>query len=164
MPRGQPGTPIDLRESRLLSEYLALKYPGARVVLQPRLGAVPAHLQDAGLSSSELRMLGVWRRYPDAVILEPNLVTVVEACLKPDPGKISIIELYASLFPQTVEFEQFRSLPVSMLLVWAVPDEAVAAMARQRGIRVDIFQPTWVLDWLETLYARHRRAATVAVA
>jgi hypothetical protein len=108
-------------------------------------------------------MLGIWRRYPDAVVLDSHLVTIVEACLKPDPGKISLIELYRDLFPKTPEMEEFRLLPIDMLLVWAVPDEALATMARAHGIKVEVFQPQWVIDWLDTLAFRKRRAATVAV-
>lgn len=163
MPRGKAGTPVTLRESRLIAEYLAAKHPNARVILQPRLGAVAPQGAPPNASASELRMLGVWRRYPDAVVIYPTRVIIIEAALKPDPGKLALLELYARLFPLTTEFEEYRHLPVDTLLVWAIEDAVISQMARERGIRVDVFQPPWVVEWLDSLRWRDRRApATTA--
>lgn len=163
MPRGQPGTPVTLRESQLLSEYLAFAYPGKRVILQPRLGQPGPQTNGVELSAAELRFIGVWRRYPDAVVLLPDRVVIVECSLKPDPGKISMVDLYARLFPMTPEFDEYRSYPIERLLVWGVPDGATEALAREGGIRVVVYQPAWVLDWLNGLRARDKRTAQVAV-
>jgi hypothetical protein len=161
VPRGKPGVGVELRESRLLSEYLADRYKGQRIILQPRLGAIAPHLDGVELSAGELRSLGVWRRYPDAVVLMPGRAVIIEASLKPDPGKISLIELYARLFPLTPEFGEYASLPTEKLLVFGVHDHILEAMARDHGVRVEVYQPQWILDWLESLRPRDRRPATM---
>lgn len=157
MPQGGPGVPHTPRESRLLSEFLAAHYPRARIQLQPRLGQVKPELGGEIMTWSELRMLGVWRRYPDAILLLHNRVIVIEASLKPNPGKISLLQLYGRLFPQTEEFRPFWNFPVELLLVWAMPDVATEALARASGVRVAVYQPPWVLEWLQTLRFRDRR-------
>lgn len=161
MPRGKPGAPVVLRETEYLAEYLSTKYPRAKVVFQPRLGAYNPDQVAAGLTAGELRMLGVWRRYPDAAVFLSDRVVLIEASLKPDPGKISILNLYARLFPLTPEMDQYRSLPVEKLLVWALHDHAAEALARESGIRVEVYQPQWVLDWLDSMRPRDRRAPQI---
>jgi hypothetical protein len=163
MPRGKPDTPVEPRESRLLSEYLAAKWPGKRIIFQPRLGLQIPQNGDTPLTYAELRLAGVWRRYPDAVILLPDRAIIVECSVKPDPGKISILELYGELFPKTPEMEEFAKLPVELLLVWGIPDTACQVLATRKGIRVEVYQPQWVLDWLDTLRPRDKRAAVLPV-
>ena len=164
MPRGQPGVPTVLRETRLLSEYLTSHFKGQRVIMQPRLGQPGPQNNGRDMTSAELKFIGVWRRYPDAIVLQKDRAIIIEASLKPDPGKISMVLLYARLFPQTVEFEEFARLPVTCLLVWGIPDGATEALARESGVAVDVFQPQWVTDWLTTLRVRDRRPPQVAIA
>lgn len=161
MPRGKPGVEVTLSEHRLLAEWLAEKHPTARVQLQPRLGSVLPEHQNAGLSTGELRLLGNWRRYPDALIFFASSVTIVEASVKPDPGKISLLDLYAHLFPLTPEFQGFASYPLDKLLVVGVPDAAMEVVARAHGVRMELYQPQWVRDELLKLDPRKRRAARI---
>ena len=159
MPRGQPGVPVKAPETRLLSEWIAARHPNDRVQLQPRLGAITPEMSDAGLSSAELAMLGVWRRYPDAILFYSSSVTIVECCLKPDPGKIGVLKVYRHLFPLTPEFADFKSYRIDLLVVWAVNDLAAEAVARMDGISVEVFAPPWITEYLSWLRPRDRRAA-----
>lgn len=161
MPRGKPGVPIALNETRFLSEYLAARWSGARILLQPRVGLINPEGESKNLSWAELRMLGVWRRYPDAVCITPRRVTIIEATLKPDPSKISLIQLYRELWLTTEDYVEFRSLPVDLLLVWTLPDTATEALAHRSGVAVEVWRPAWVDDWLQSLTPRARRAAKV---
>ena len=159
MPRGKPGVEIRVNETRLLSEYLAARWSAARVLIQPRLGLLQPEGESKNLTWAELRLLGVWRRYPDAVCILPRRVTIIEATLKPDPSKISLVQLYRDLWLTTEEYAEFRSRPVDLLLVWTLPDTATEALARRQGIGVEIYRPAWVDEWLLSLTPRGRRAA-----
>ena len=158
MPRGQPGVPVRNPEARLLSDYLARYYPTTRVQLQARIGGVNPQDPAGNYSSAELRALGVWRRYVDAVLFLPEKVILLEASLKTDPGKISILDLYAHLFPQTPEFAEFKGLPIQKTALWAMHDQASELIARQHNVTVVIFAPDWLQGFLDTLDTRHQRA------
>lgn len=163
MPRGKPGVPVELRESRLLAEFLATRYKGQRVSLQPRVGAIQPADGNEGLPEGEIRMLSSKRRYPDAIVLLPDRVVIIEAALRADVGKLALLDLYARLFPVTPDFLQYRNYPVEKLLVSATPDAALEALARSYGIRVEVYQPEWVSTWLASLRPRDRRAPPIIV-
>jgi hypothetical protein len=163
MPRGQPGTPVRPTETQLLSDYLAARHSTDRIQLQPRLGEVRPELQDANLTANELRALGVFRRYPDAVIFKPDRVIIIEASVKPDVGKISILDLYAHLFRLTPEFAEFKEYPITKRCVWGMEDQAAGLIARQHGCEVHIFTPDWLAEYLDTLRPRDRRAPRVGL-
>lgn len=164
MPRGQPGVEIRPTETQLLSEYLAARHSSDRFQLQPRLGMIRPELQDADLSAKELRALGVFRRYPDAVVWKDGRVIILEASLKPDVGKISILALYAYLFPQTPEFAEFKTWPITKRLVWGIDDLAASTIARQQGCEVHIFAPEWLAEYMDGMRPRDRRAPRITTA
>jgi len=161
VPRGKPGVPIRLNETRLLSEYLAARWTHARILIQPRVGLLNPEGESKNVSWAELRFMGIWRRYPDAVCITPRRVTIIETSLKPNPAKISLLELYRDLWLVTEDYAEFRSLPVDLLMVWSLPDTATEALARRHGVAVEIFRPAWVDEWLQTLLPRERRAARI---
>ena len=146
------------REMRLVAEYLAKHYAKYEAMTRVRLGSVHPDLQPGSLSDAELRAVGVWRRWADAIVIMPDRLVLIEAKIRPNPGDISQLELYEHLLPLTPELAEHKSKRIEKLLLWALPDDAVAAMARERGIRVVMFKPNWVDDYLETLYPRERRA------
>ena len=158
MPRGSPGVPIRLPETQLLSDFLAAYYPSDRVQLQARLGGVNPEDPNIQVSAAELRMLGVWRRYVDAVVFKPDRIILIEANVKPDPGKISILDVYAHLFPLTPEFAEFANLPIEKVAVWAMKDSASELIASRHGVRVVTFTPSWITDYIATLEPRKQRA------
>jgi hypothetical protein len=161
VPRGQPGVPVVLNETRLLSEYLAERFKGQRIIFQARLGVIAPANADQTYTQSELRLLGFWRRYPDAIVLLPDRVVIVEASMRPDPGKISLLDLYARLFRASPDFLEYQTFPIEKLTVWAFPDVATEAMAREHGVRVEVFQPPWVSSWMDSLQPRKARATTM---
>ena len=78
-------------------------------------------------------------RWADAVIVKDGVVYIVEAKLRPSPGAIGQLELYAQLFPSTLEFTQYKNYPIKMLLLASIPDLAIAEMASKKGIIFEIF-------------------------
>lgn len=145
------------REMQMLSEFLAKVYPNARVATRVRLGTPKSEVPTAWMSQEEKAMIGSWRRWADAVILEDDKVTIVEAAIRPDPGKISQLELYKLLWPQTPEYVAWHGLPVHLMIVYAIEDPATLYLARQKGIHCVQYQPTWLPDYLTLLMPRERR-------
>lgn len=141
-------------ETRLLAEYLVEKFPHVRTLQHVRVGPIDSYSQIPDLTEAESRMLGVWRRYVDALVFQPGHVLVVEATIFPEPGYVSRLIHYCRLFPQTPEFEEFRRFPVRGLLVAAVHDPTTAAMAEEFGVDYDEYRPPWVLDYLKTVQPR----------
>ncbi len=145
------------RERRLLAEWLARRYPHDRVQQQVRLGAITPTIGTDGLSPGELAALGVFRRYADALIFLADRLILVEASIPPHPGYISQLALYRHLLPLTPELIAFRALPVEMVYLVAIEDPVVTALARDAGIKVEVFRPAWVLDYLAERAGRRGR-------
>ena len=137
-------------ETRLLAEWLETAYPGKRNVTRARVGAIPAEISAQNLSYSELRLLGVWRRWVDAIVWDRDAIVLVEASIFPQPGAISLLELYMRLFPMTPEFRVDAGKPLKGVLVYAVADPMIARMAGERGLSVSIYTPAWVRDYVAT--------------
>lgn len=148
-------TPV---ETRLVAEFTAVRFADAVVQLRVRLGTIPGELPVEGLSDPERRLLGAWRRWADAVVIEPERVTVIEAAVMPDPGDVSQLELYLHLFPLTPEFQELRERPLRGLLVYAIDDPVIRRLAADRDFTVEIYRPAWVDDYLSQVYPRKRRA------
>jgi hypothetical protein len=145
-------------ESRLLSEFLAVRFPGLRTLQRARVGRIPAELDDQTDSPAVRAMTGVWRRWVDAIVIGNHKITIIEAGIVPDPGDVSRLEMYLDLFPRTPEFQPYALWQRTGLLVHAVADPVVEALAARRGILVHVFTPPWVRDYLTSLYPRKSRA------
>jgi len=146
------------RELRLVSEFLAKYYGEYPYRTRVRLGSIHPELSPDQLSESERRMVGVFRRWADAIVFMPDRLVLIEAAIRPSPGDISQLELYKHLLPHTPELAEHAGKPIELLLVYAIEDPLIVSLARNRGIRVQYFKPDWVDDYLRILYPRERRA------
>lgn len=146
------------RELRMISEWLAQEHPDSTYQLRVRLGKIEPRVDGAFVSDEETRMLGVFRRWADAIVYLPDRLLLVEAAIRPEPGDISKLELYERLIPNTPELEEYASLPVEKVLLYAMPDDLLLTLAREHGITVRFFRPKWVEEYLKELYPRERRA------
>lgn len=146
------------REMRLVSEFLAEHYPEYPTQTRVRVGSVHPDLKPGELSDVEQRMVGVFRRWADAIVFMPDRLILIEAAIRPSPGDISQLELYEYLLPNTPELAEHKEKPIEKVLLWAIEDPPIAAMARGRGIRVVYYHPAWVDDYLKELYPSERRA------
>lgn len=145
-------------ESRLVSEFLAARYPDKRTMQRVRVGRIPSELPITGLSPAEVRMLGVWRRWVDALVFNDGEIILIEAAVRPDPGDVSQLDLYMKLFPMTPEFLNIPYTTVRGMLVYAIPDPVIETLAAERGYTVQIYHPPWVDDYFNELAARMKRA------
>jgi hypothetical protein len=145
-------------EIRLRDEYLVRHHSGDEFRTNIRLGPVPGIPEGSGLSAAQLRSLGVFRRYADALVLKKREAIIYEFALLPEPGDISKLQLYGRLFPMTPEFAEISDYKVRTILVGALDDPVLASIARETGIEVVLFQVSWLDEYLATIEARKRRA------
>jgi hypothetical protein len=152
------------RESRLLAEYVAATWPNALVKLHCRLGPPVTNETGQFQSQEELNLLGgAFRRWADAVIVEPTRVIVLEAKMVLHPAVIGQLELYLELVPRTPELAPFLDRPAVGMIVCGQPDPATVSLATRRGYTVATFRPAWFDEWLAVLRRRERRAPTQEV-
>lgn len=143
---------------RLVSEFLAKNYGKYPTRTRVRVGSVHPELKPGELSAAEQKMVGVFRRWADAVVFMPDRLVLIEAAIRPSPGDISQLELYEHLLPLTPELAEHKDKPIEKLLLYALEDPVIVKMARERGIRVTYFHPPWIDEYLKVLYPRERRA------
>ena len=142
----------------MLSEWLAVRYADRRILQRFRVGSVHPDLAIPGLTDSEMRMVGVWRRWVDAIVIGDGELLVVEAGVVPDPGDVSQLSLYLRLLPATPELADYRKWPAHGVLLYAVDDPVTRQLAAEAGHVVEIYRPSWVDQYLEQLWPRQRRA------
>jgi len=142
----------------MVSEFLAKFYAEYPTQTRVRVGRINPRLDAADLTPEETRMLGMWRRWADAVVFMPDRLILIEAAIRPSPGDISQLELYEHLLPMTPEFAEHKGKPIEKMLVYALEDPVIVDMARQHGIKVVYFRPDWIDDYLKIIYPRERRA------
>ena len=146
------------RETRLLMDYLAATYPGRRWYTNVRVGALEPHALRPGMSEAEMRLLGGWRRYADAIVGPPPDVVVVETTIWKAVEKIGPLMEYLALVPETPELAELRSYPLRGELVSPIPDQRAADICGRVGIRFVVFKVTWLDETIAAYGRRFRRA------
>lgn len=146
------------RELRMLSEFLAENYPGDDYRTRIRLGKIQPRIEGTFLTEEERLHLGVFRRWADALVIQPDRLILIEAKIRPQPGVISQLQLYKRLVPNTPELQRFLDRPLEMLLVYAIQDALLIEMAREAGIKCIHYRPEWIDEYIAELYPRERRA------
>ncbi len=141
-----------------MSEWLTLTYPNDRVQQQVRLGAYKPHIPTVGLNQAEMRALGVFRRFADALVYRKTELHLIEASIPSHPGYVSQLQLYRRLLTMTPELADYAALPVKMIYLVAMEDPVVTAMARDAGIEVVVFTPPWIPEyWAKRERGKYRR-------
>ena len=142
----------------MVAEYVAQAYPDAQAArFNVRLGTAPIADETLQLSSDEAAGLRVWSRWADAVVELEDRVVLVEAKIRPKMGPLEALLLYRVLLPSTPDL-QLRGRKVEMRFVYAVEDPVLNMIARELGIQVEKFEPSWLRDYLSILSPRERRA------
>lgn len=128
------------REARLVNEYLLNFHPTALQWKRVRLGPVADPV--------EARMYSVIQRWADCIYLEDDVVTILEAKIRPDAGAIGQLEHYDDLFVQTPEFQQYWDKKVRLQLLTAWEDVTIKSLCDDKGIIYTFYQPAWVKEYL----------------
>lgn len=103
--------------------------------------------------------MGSWRRWADALVYPPPDWILIEAAIRPQPGKISQLELYRLLLPHTPDINIKEGEGVRLVMLYAIEDPATTFLARQKGIECVEYKPLWLDAYLRTLMARERRGS-----
>lgn len=141
----------------MVAEYLIKTYPRDLVFMRLRLGTLQRESPGQDLSPEEAAMMGVFRRWADAVVVTPRELIVVEASIRSDTGDPSKLVIYGRLVPQTPELRSYLDRPLVLELVVAVEDPVVSQMAHELGIRTKVYRPPWLGEYLAQLHRRERR-------
>jgi len=145
------------REMRLVSEYLLAAYPNAIHLTRVRLGTWEPHADSLKLTDAELRMLGSFRRWADAIAITSTEMVLIEGAIRPDTGEASKLQIYAELVPSTPELRPYLHLPLRLELVYAIGDAVVIDFCRRRGITTVEYRPAWIGQYFESLARRQAR-------
>jgi hypothetical protein len=138
--------------TRLLHEWASMQQWDAGPWYELRLGPTPQVTGGGYVAPNFARMLSVFNRYADLVGIARGEVIVVEAKMQFDPGAISQVQHYVNLVLQTELVKQYAARVVSPVILVAIDDPIVHQQATAAGIRVELFTPPWVNDWLARRY------------
>lgn len=145
-------------EAYLVSSYIAWAYPNDQVMVRVRLGIIEPLIYPESLSAEELGMLGSFRRWADAVVIQSDQLILIEGAIRPALGDISQMEGYKLLLPQTPELDRWKALPIRMELVAAIEDPVVSMLARGRGINFIRFTTPETDEYIAQMLPRFQRA------
>jgi len=147
-----------LGETRLLMEYLAQAYPDDRWLTNVKLGTDLRPRTGVELTEKELRMLRVYKRYADAIVIQPGRVIVIEAAIWKAIEKVGPLLQYLALVPHTAELQPFLDRQVVGELMVAVTDAVADKLCRDHGIRYTVFAPPWLEEFFSIYPGRKRTA------
>ncbi len=140
------------REQRLVSEYLARFHPDHESRTHVHLWSTPPRLKGQYATDKEERLVGVFRRWADAIVFLPDRLILIEGKILPQPGVISQLSLYEDLIPKTPELAEHREKPIVKMLVCAIEDKLISALARREGVQVRIFHPAWINEYMKIVH------------
>lgn len=132
----------------LLAEWIALFHPFAKVFYEHRLGPVPQSAIGLRLSPAEIRQLSVRNSYADALLVEGGQLTVVEASVDPDPGKLSQVLYYARLIPRTADLARYRDVPIVPVWLCGLTNPVMAELANELKVQFVVYSPSWIMDYM----------------
>jgi hypothetical protein len=153
-PRYRGGVLVN--ESALLDEWLAVRYPNVRSLGRVRLGPTRAAVQGVELTPDLQAMLSVLNWYADGIVLAQNENLIIEAKVQAKPSAIGEVLFYQRLIAHTPQLQQIGNLTFQPVVLFAENDESVTDFARSLGVRVEIFTPPWIVDYLSRVQFRGR--------
>lgn len=145
-------------ETKLLMEYLKRTYPGDRWITNMKVGTAVQPKVGLELSEEERRMFKVYQRFPDAVVIRPHELVVIEATMHLPSEKVGRLLEYLLIVPHTAELKPFLDRPVVGELVTAQGDAIAERLAHDHGLRYVVYTPPWLPDYFAIYPQRHRRA------
>ncbi len=153
-------------ETRLLREWISARYPSALVMYELRLGPTDRSLVGRTVTPELERMLRVANWYADAVILTDVEGLIVEAKVEPKPRAVGEVLWYFNLYFSTPELQPYLQTPFTPVVLFGERDARFEVWASSLGVRVEVFTPDWIADYLTRIQFRGRgsRSATPTAA
>ena len=140
----------------LLREWAGARYPGVPLLEQFRLGPTSSELNGRTVSPAMQRMLSVYNWYADGVMVLDDQVLCIEAKVRATPAAVSQVEFYLHQMIRTEALQKYMNRPFVPVVLWAIDDPAVSNYARNRGVRVEVFTPSWVEEYMTSVLYRTR--------
>ena len=106
------------------------------------------------------RMYKVIMRFADAIIDDGDVILIIEAKMRPEPGVISQLEEYEKLFKETPEFSDYWDHRIQKVLLTTMEDASLRVTCEEHQVKYVIFKRPWVDDYLRM---RFRVGEDVAV-
>jgi hypothetical protein len=147
--------------TRMLQEWVGLRYPGAQVWYELRLGPTSRDLIGVTVSPNLEAMLRVANWYADAVIYDGNELVLVEAKIEPNPSALGQVLWYYQLIRTTPVLSTYATAPVVPVVLFGEDDATLNAWVRSMGIRVELYTPPWIAEYLVNRQFRNRRTNSV---
>ncbi len=135
----------------MIVEYVRLKYPSATAFFNVKLGGIPQQFATSSLIQQYPNIYKSWNRYADAIVILATRLILIEAKIPAKVAAVSQLLFYRDLLLTTPEFVGYAALPVQLVLVTAQPDPALVVFANKSGITVELYQPPWIIDYLNNL-------------
>ncbi len=136
-------------EPRLVSEYVIQNYPGAIVFFDIPLGPIPPDAPRAPTGQYLAGITRTSRPRADAVVIHEDTLYVVEGKILDVSLGAGKLPMYEKLIPQTPELSDYKDLPRKMVLIASNPAQWSAQEALNNGIELVIFQPPWVMEYMD---------------
>ena len=139
------------RKTRLTTEWMLRQYPRGGYTLNARLGpALDGLVEQVGLERA-LRESAPWRPRVDALAVEAGKVVLIEAEIRQVRNAVGNLLVYRNLVKHTPELRGNWTKPVEMVLLTPWTNTSIDAMARTSGVRVEIYNPPWIADYVAEL-------------
>jgi hypothetical protein len=118
-------------EDMILYNYIKKRWPNCLQWRKVRLGPI----------WREEILYKMLRRWADAVVYDDkkNEVIIIEADIRPDPGALSKLVMYKSLFKDTPEFEKLKDKQIRLIYLTTMFDQKVAEMAKTLMIDYEVY-------------------------
>ena len=144
-------------ESEYVAEYIQTYWRGRIYFLHFKITGPPKPLVSEELEPQEINMLKVYARWADAVILSPPTLYIVEAKLRVSDYLKALGELlyYRKIIKSNPEINWNEFKMVIGILVIPVDDPPFTTLARELGLRVDIYKPSFWEEFLRSQPARY---------
>ena len=143
-------------ETTLLHEWVSLHGWQGQAIYELRLGPTPQTLVGQVVSPQLTAMLRVALWYADLVVPTPTELLVVEAKVQPKPGAVGEALWYSQLVPTTPDLAAYAHLPVVPVVLFGESNETLNTWARALGVRVELYTPPWIAEYLSTRQFRNR--------
>lgn len=148
-----------LGETRLVSEWVPLNYPGRDWRLQFRVGHDPDIPGFQIVDEEERRWARSLNRRVDAVVKPPPDLVVIEAKMWDATSAIGRLKEYLLLLPATPEVKEWGPVRVVPVLLTGQDDPIARVLCEREGIEYVFWEPPWIGEWYAAYPDRRRKAA-----
>lgn len=145
--------------TRLLHEWSGFQPWIVPPTYELRLGPTPLTTPGVVLTPALEAQLRVSNSYADLIGITETEIQVVEAKVVATSGAISQLEEYLTYLPLTPILREYAGRSIVGVLLWAVDKAVPHQMANARGLRVIIYTPSWIQDYLNQKWFRPRTVA-----